>query len=139
MQTVLIAHSDNRFASALAAALHSAGYHSAICAGAQPPLLSCARLEEGACPLAAEAQVLIYDPDLVGLDHDGRLRRLAVETAYARPGVPLLLAWAGEAEPPSVAVILEQAPEAQRAARERGALVAQIRALVGPPEQLSSR
>jgi hypothetical protein len=133
MQTAVIAQRDNRFASAVAAALSSAGYRTLICAGSHPPGGTCTRLELGACPLTDEADVLIYEPGLIGLDREGLIHWLAVESARTHPSVPLLLAWQGEEVPASARAVAEQAPDAQFAVRELTGLVEQVRSLIGPP------
>lgn len=133
MQTAVIAQRDNPFASALAAALSSAGYRTLLCRGAQPPGGTCVRLEIGACPLTAEAQIMVYEPGLIGLDREGLIHWLAVESARSHPGVPMLLAWQGEDVPASAKAVADQAPEVHYAVRDPAGLVRQVRELIGPP------
>lgn len=133
MRTILIAHRDAALASSLAAGLLAAGYRTITCPGPWPPALRCIRCDVGYCPLTEGADLLIYDPELVGRDGRGRLHRLAVDTARAHPDVPILLAWQGEAEPPGVAEIRAEVGELPRAETDPERLVEQVRRLVGPP------
>ncbi|MBI4494671.1 MAG: hypothetical protein HY690_17990 [Chloroflexi bacterium] len=130
MRTVLIAHREASFASCLAAKLVAVGYRTITCPGPWPPL-RCIRCDVGFCPLTEAADLLIYDPDLVGYDLADRAHSLAVDSAAAHADLPLLLAWRGAEEPPSVAAIKAQVPRAQRASA--GDLVGQVWHLVGPP------
>lgn len=133
MRTVLIAHRDASFASSLATPLLQAGYRTITCPGPWPPALRCIRCDVGYCPLTEAADVLIYDPNLVGYDGQGSAHALAVDSAQAHPDVPLLLAWPEAEEPTATETIASQVARVQRASREAGALVEQVWSLVGPP------
>ena len=133
MRTVLIAQLNSRFANALAAPLAEAGYRTITCPGPWPPALRCIRCDVGFCPLTEAADLLIYDPDLVGYDEEGRRHRLATDSAYAHPDLPLLLAWPQEEQRPSLDIILEEVPRARLAAFEPDKLVEQVWELIGPP------
>ena len=133
MRTILIAEPNSEFADTLAGPLMAAGYRVATCPGPWPPELRCIRCDIGYCPLTEAADLMIYSPDLIGYATDGAPQVLAIETGKAHPNVPLLLAWPGEEEPPSVQAIRIDVPNVQVAARGAEALVAQIQQLLGPP------
>ncbi len=132
MRTVLIAQADQEFAEVLANPLSAAGYHTITCPGPWPPALRCIRCDVGYCPLTEQADLLIYDPDLLGYDAQGNPHRLAAESAAAE-AVPLLLAWPGPDEPATAAEVLARVPTAARAARDPADLVDQVRRLIGDP------
>jgi hypothetical protein len=92
MRTVLIAQRDEAFAEGLAAQLRSTGFRVITCPGPWPAQ-RCIRCDVGYCPLTETADAMIYDPELTGVDRDGRAYNLAVDSANAHPDVPLLLAW----------------------------------------------
>lgn len=133
MRTVLIAHHDTAFASRLSAAVLDAGYRTIICPGPWPPATRCIRCDVGYCPLTEGADLLVYDPELVGKDDRGFLHTLAVDTARAHPEVPVLLAWVGEDQPASVEAIRAEVSRIGIAARDPRALAYQVEALIGPP------
>ena len=133
MRTVLIAQADPPFANTLADILSSGGYHTITCPGPWPPALRCIRCDVGYCPLTEQADLMIYDPDLLGYDAQGNPHRLAIESAIEERGVPLLLAWPGADEPASVAEVLAKVSTAVLAARDRAALLDQVRQLIGAP------
>lgn len=133
MRTVLIAQQDVEFANSLAADLAAVGYRTVTCPGPWPPAVRCIRCEVGYCPLTEAADLLIYDPDLVGLDANGEVHLLAAESAIAHPDVSLLLAWPGDEEPASLASVLAEVPSARRAPKEPGKLAELAWELAGPP------
>jgi hypothetical protein len=104
MRTILIAHRDMAYASALAAELRGWGYRVIDCPGPQPPVLRCIRCDKGYCPLSEGADLMIYDPQLVALDEAGQTRNLAIDSAQAHPDVPMLLAWFSD-NPPDVGTL----------------------------------
>jgi hypothetical protein len=99
MRTILIAHRDAAYATALAAELRSWGYRVIECPGPLPPALRCIRCDKGYCPLSEGADLMIYDPQLVALDEARRPHSLAVDSALAHPDVPMLLAWPSQTPP----------------------------------------
>jgi hypothetical protein len=128
MRSILIAHRDPVFAERLAAELRTAGYRITFCPGPWPPARRCIRCDVGYCPLTEGAELMIYDPELTGVDERGGECNLALDSALAHPDVPMLLAWAAAA-PPSVGTlgdIRARAPHVRIAARETDALVPQI-------------
>ncbi len=134
MRTILIAHRDVNFASALAGALGAAGYRTIICPGPWPPTLRCIRCDVGYCPLTEGTDAMIYDPGLRGVGKNGpEGENLAIDSGLAHPDVPLLLAWTGTSEPSEVSDVLLRVPTAQRAAPDTADLVEQVRDLVGAP------
>ena len=132
MRTVLIAQADPRFANQLADVLSTAGYHTITCPGPWPPALRCIRCDVGYCPLTEQADLMIYDPDLLGYDAQGNPHRLAAESAAAE-AVPLLLAWPGPDEPATLAEVLARVPTAALAATDPADLIEQVRQLIGAP------
>ena len=130
MLSVLIAQRDAEFANSLAALLEVAGYRPIICAGPWPPALRCIRCDIGYCPLTKAADVMIYDPDLVGYDAAGQAHLLAVQSAQAHPDVPMLLAWPADEAPESLTMVMACAGTTQIAATEPHELVEQIQRLV---------
>jgi hypothetical protein len=136
MRTIVIAEPDRTFADRLAQPLRTAGYRVATCPGPWPPELRCIRCDIGYCPLTEGADLLIYNPDLLGYGIDGAPHLLALDTGEAHPDVPLLLAWAGEEEPSSVARILATVPNALRAASDPAPLLDQVKRLIGGPTDL---
>lgn len=132
MRTILIAHHDQSFAEHLAAELHEGGYRVIDCAGPWPPKFRCIRCDKGYCPLTESADLMIYDPELTGLDELGRPYNLAVDSAHAHPEVPMLLAWP-QTDPPDVGTlrsIKAEVPQVHVAASEPGARLRQIRELI---------
>lgn len=136
MRTIVIAEPNSAFADLLARPLITEGYRVATCPGPWPPELRCIRCDIGYCPLTEGADLLIYNPDLVGYADDGVPHLLALDTGKAHPDVPLLLAWAGDEEPASVSRILAELPNGLRAAPDTDALLDQIRKLIGGPTDL---
>jgi len=138
MRTILIAHHDRTFSDQLAAELREGGYHVIDCPGPWPPELRCIRCDTGYCPLTESADLMIYDPDLTGLDDRGQPYNLAVDSARAHPDVPLLLAWAPTDVPDAgtLRAIKAQAPQVHGAAREPAARLRQIRDLLASGSQL---
>lgn len=132
MRTILIAHHDPLFAEQLAAELRKEGYRVIDCPGPWPPRSRCIRCDKGYCPLTESAELMIYDPQLTGLDELGRRYNLAVESARAHPEVPLLLAWP-RTDPPDVGTlraIKAEVPHVHVAASEPDARLRQIRELI---------
>jgi hypothetical protein len=128
MRTILIAHRDAAFAERLASQLRGAGYRVITCPGPWPPASRCIRCDVGYCPLTEGAELMIYDPELTGIDERGRAYNLAVDSALAHPEVPLLLAWP-EADAPDVGTLRDirtQAASVRLAAGTPEALVRQI-------------
>jgi hypothetical protein len=80
MRTILIAHHDQTFAEQLTAELRAGGHRVIDCAGPWPPELRCIRCDRGYCPLTESADLMIYDPDLTGLDQLGEPYNLAVDS-----------------------------------------------------------
>src|SRR5262249_57951599 len=105
MRRVLIAEPNTDFASSLARPLMAAGYRVATCPGPWPPECRCIRCDVGYCPLTEGTDLMIYSPDLVGYGPDGPPHLLALDSGLAHPDIPLLLAWAGDDEPPGVQLI----------------------------------
>ena len=99
MRTILIAHRDAAYATALAAELRSWGYRVIDCPGPRPPALRCIRCDKGYCPLTEGADLMIYDPHLVAVDETGQSHNLAIDSALAHPDVPMLLAWPSQTPP----------------------------------------
>jgi hypothetical protein len=133
MRTIVIAEPNRDFADSLARPLIVAGYRVATCPGPWPPELRCIRCDIGYCPLTEGADLMIYNPDLLGYGVDGAPHLLALDTGRAHPDVPLLLAWAGTEEPASVSSILAEVPNALRAAPDSAALLNQVAKLIGGP------
>lgn len=138
MRTVLIAHANAAFANTLSSRLVLAGYRTITCPGPWPPALRCIRHDVGYCPLTEGADLLVYDPDLIGYDADGRVHSLTIESAQAHPDVPMLLAWQGNDPPASVGVIRAEVPTALPAASDPEAFVDQVRELIGPPYEATT-
>src|ERR1700738_3481281 len=138
MQTVLIAHHDQAFAEQLAAELREGGYHVIDCAGPWPPELRCIRCDTGYCPLTESADLMIYDPQLTGLNDLGQPYNLAVDSAQAHPEVPMLLAWAPTDVPDAgtLRAIRAQGPQVPGAAREPAARLRQIGDLLATASKL---
>ena len=134
MQTILIAHADTAFAEKLTRELRAGGYSVIDCAGPWPPAQRCIRCDTGYCPLTEAADLMIYDPDLTGLDAEGNWHNLAVESALAHPEVPMLLAWSPAEVPDfgSLRGIRALAPHVHAAAHEAEALLRQIRNSLAP-------
>lgn len=133
MRTILIAQRDVGFATSLAVGLMAGGYRIVACPGPWPPRFHCIRHDAGYCPITEAADLMIYAPEMTGVDDDGTVHNLAVDSANAHPDVPMLLAWPADTEPASVEAILREAPTARRADEDPEALLAQVRALVGAP------
>jgi hypothetical protein len=132
MHTVLIAHHDVSFAEHLAAELRSSGYYTIVtCPGPWPPQ-RCIRCDKGYCPLSEGADLMIYDPQLTSLDANGTAHNLAVDSALAHPGVPMLLAWSPGSVPDAgtLRFIRTEAPWVHVAAREQSGLLGQVRELL---------
>jgi hypothetical protein len=131
MRTILIAQHDVSFAEQLATELRHGGYRVIVCSGPPPPQ-RCIRCDTGYCPLTDGADLMIYDPGLIGVDAGGRRHYLAVDSALAEPEVPLLLAWSPESAPDeqTLRAIQTQAPGIQVAARSAPALLRQIEDLL---------
>ena len=138
MRTILIAHHDRTFSDQLAAELREGGYHVIDCPGPWPPELRCIRCDTGYCPLTESADLMIYDPDLTGLDDRGQPYNLAVDSARAHPDVPLLLAWAPTDVPDAgtLRAIKVEAPGVHAAAREPAARLRQIKDLLASGSKL---
>ena len=138
MRTILIAHHDQTFAEQLTAELRAGGYRVIDCAGPWPPELRCIRCDRGYCPLTESADLMIYDPDLTGLDKLGQPYNLAVDSARAHPEVPMLLAWAPAHIPDAgtLRAIKADAPMVHAAARQPAARLRQIHDLLAASSQL---
>jgi hypothetical protein len=136
MRMILIAEPDSASADRLATPLIAAGFRVATCPGPWPPELRCIRCDVGYCPLTEAADLMIYNPDLLGYGADGAPHLLALDSGKAHPDVPLLLAWDGDEEPSSASIILTQLPSAERAASGSLALVDQVESLIGRPTDL---
>jgi hypothetical protein len=134
VETILIAHRDATFAEHLTTELRKGGYRVIDCGGPWPRIERCIRCDKGYCPLPESADLMIYDPQLTGLDQDGHRRNLAVESALAHPEVPLLLAWGPDSAPDAgtLRAIRADAPNAHVAAHEPGGLLREIRRLLAP-------
>ena len=78
MRTILIAHDDHAFAEQLTTELREGGYRVIDCAGPWPPELRCIRCDKGYCPLTENADLMIYDPELIALNDLGQPYNLAV-------------------------------------------------------------
>jgi hypothetical protein len=132
MHTIMIAHHDARYAEHLAAPFRADGHYIVItCPGPWPPL-RCIRCDMGYCPLTEGADVMIYDPRLMTPEAEGQRRSLAVESALAHPGIPMLLAWSPEALPDAGTLreIRASVPWAHVAAHDQAALLRQVNALL---------
>jgi hypothetical protein len=138
MRTILIAHHDHAFTEQLTAEMREGGYRVIDCAGPWPPELRCIRCDKGYCPLTESADLMIYDPELTGLNDLGQPYNLAVDSARAHPEVPLLLAWAPTDVPDAdtLRTIRAQAPQVHGAAREPAARLRQIHDLLAAGSQL---
>src|SRR5947209_4314251 len=138
MRTILIAHHDQAFAEQLTSELREGGYRVIDCAGPWPPELRCIRCDKGYCPLTESADLMIYDPDLTGLDKLGQPYNLAVDSARAHPEVPMLLAWAPAHIPDAgtLRAIKADAPAVHAAARQPAARLRQIHDLLAASSQL---
>ena len=132
MKTILVAQRDEAFAEQLTAELRRGSYHVIDCAGPWPPELRCIRCDKGYCPLTESADLIIYDPDLTGLNELGQPYNLAVDSARAHPEVPMLLAWSPADVPDAgtLRAIKAQAPQVYAAAREPAARLRQIHELL---------
>ena len=139
MRTILIAHHDQAFAEQLTAELREGGYRVIDCAGPWPPVLRCIRCDKGYCPLTESADLMIYDPELTGLNDLGQPYNLAVDSALAHPEVPLVLAWAPTAVPDAgtLRTIRQQVPQVHAAAREPAARLRQIHELITTGSKLA--
>jgi hypothetical protein len=128
MRSILIAHRDRAFAEQLAAKLRNAGYRVMFCPGPWPPAQRCIRCDVGYCPLTEGAELMIYDPNLTGLDERGRAYNLAIDSAVAHPDVPMLLAWPPSGAPDlgTLRDIRARAPHVCLGAREMDVLVRQV-------------
>ena len=136
MHTVLIAHGNPNVANLLDAQLKDAGYRTVTCGGPWPPKLRCIRCDVGYCPLTEGADLMIYDPELVGIDDEGNVYNLALDSARAHPEVPMILV-SGSEESSRTSEIIAQAPHVVRAASTGAELVAQLRsALTSTPGQV---
>lgn len=127
MHTVLIAHRDVDFAEQLAGQLRAGGYHTIVsCPDARPPAGCICRLE------SVEADVMIYDPHMMADKADGRRHNLALDSALARPNVPLLLAWSPSTVPDvgTLRAIRAAGPRVHIAAQEPADLLRQIHDLL---------
>ena len=132
MRTILIAHRDVTFAEQLAAELRQSGYHVIDCPGPWPPAERCIRCDKGYCPLTEAADLMIYDPLLTAVDSQGQRYNLAVDSARAHPGIPMLLAWSPD-QAPDAAVhsdIRAEAPRVHAARRTSTARLKQVRDLI---------
>jgi hypothetical protein len=132
MRSILIAHRDPAFAEHLESDLRAAGYRVILCPGPWPPARRCIRCDVGYCPLTEGVDLMIYDPELTGVDEHGRQYNLAVDSARAHPDVPLLLAWPATASPDvgTLRDVRRQALHARAAARTPDALLRQIDGLL---------
>ena len=138
MRTILIAHHDQAFSEQLSVELRGGGYRVIDCAGPWPPELRCIRCDKGYCPLTESADLMIYDPDMTGLNDLGQPYNLAVDSARAHPDVPMLLAWAPGDVPDAetLRAIRAQAPQVHGAARAPAARLRQIGELLAAGSQL---
>jgi hypothetical protein len=138
MRTILIAHRDQAFAEQLAGELRGDGYRVIDCAGPWPPEQRCIRCDRGYCPLTESADLMIYDPELVGINELGAPCNLAVDSARAHPDVPMLLAWAPSDVPDAgtLRAIKAEAPAVHGAAREPAARLRQIHDLLAAGTQV---
>jgi hypothetical protein len=123
MRTVLIAKENLESGTARVKLLSAAGYNVITCPGPWPPE-RCIRRDVGYCPLTEGADLMIYDPKLVGRDHAGRTYNLAIDSGLAHPDVPLVL------ETDEAAARIEAVPGAEIAERETSAFLAQVRRLL---------
>ena len=138
MRTILIAHHNQAFAEQLAVELRECGYRVIDCSGPWPPQLRCIRCDRGYCPLTESADLMIYDPELTGLNDLGQPYNLAVDSARAHPEVPMLLAWAPTDAPDvgTLRAIKGEAPHVHAAAREPVARLRQIKKLLAASSKL---
>ena len=138
MRTILIAHHDQAFAEQLTTELREGGYRVIDCAGPWPPELRCIRCDKGYCPLTESADLMIYDPNLTGLDDLGHNYNLAVDSARAHPEVPMLLAWSPTDVPDAgtLRAIKAEARQVHGAAREPAARLRQIHELLATASKL---
>jgi hypothetical protein len=134
MYTILIAHRDVEFAEKLGSVLQDGGYRVIGCPGPWPPVECCIRCDVGYWPLTEGADLMIYDPWLTALNRGGERYNLALDSALAHPEIPMLLAWSPADEPDfgTLRGIRNLAPHVHAAARERMALLRQIRSLLAP-------
>ena len=126
MRTVLIAHRDPAIADSLEADLSRAGYHINTCPGPFPPKLCCIQCDTGYCPLTDAADVLIYDPTLVGLGVSGAYQNLALESARAHPDIPMLVTAFTEGEAQAAPGVMARAENVFIAAQDRAEMLVQI-------------
>jgi hypothetical protein len=140
MRTILIAHHDQALAQRLTAELREGGYRVIDCAGPWPPRLRCIRCDKGYCPLTESADLMIYDPNLTGLDDLGHSYNLAVDSARAHPEVPMLLAWSPTEVPDAgtLRAIKAEARQVHAAAREPAARLRQIHELLATASKLET-
>jgi hypothetical protein len=135
MRTILIAQRDVIFAERLATELRKGGYRIIVCPGPPPPQ-RCIRCDKGYCPLTEGADLMIYDPRLTTVDSDGRVHRLAADSATAHPDVPVLLAWSAASAPDlgTLRAIRAEAPNVCVAEEAPADLLRQIGKLLTPAE-----
>jgi hypothetical protein len=138
MRSILVAHHDPVFAEQLTAELREGGYRVIDCAGPWPPQLRCIRCDKGYCPLTESADLMIYDPELTGLNDAGQPYNLALDSARAHPEVPMLLAWAPTHVPDTgtLRAIEVQAPQVHVAAHEPATRLRQIHELLATAPEL---
>jgi hypothetical protein len=130
MRTVLIAHRDPAIADSLEADLRHAGYHITTCPGPFPPKVSCIQCDTGYCPLTDAADVLIYDPTLMGLNRAGASQNLAVESALAHPDIPMLVTAFSDAEVEAAPGVMARAENVAIAAQDRSEILLQVNQFV---------
>src|ERR1700694_5486494 len=129
MRTVLIAHRDPAIADSLNADLRREGYHVNTCPGPFPPKLRCIQCDTGYCPLTDAADLLIYDPTLVGLGAGGTYQNLAVESARAHPDIPMLVTAFTEGEAKAAPRVMPRAQNVVLAAQDRSEILLQANQL----------
>jgi hypothetical protein len=132
VHTILIAHRDRAFAEDLSTVLRTAGFHVIVRHGPWPAGERCIRCDIGYCPLAAGADVMIYDPGLSVVNAQGERCHVAGDTALAHPDVPMLLAWSPRSVPDlgTLRAIRARAPRVRVARRDAAALVQQVQFLL---------
>jgi hypothetical protein len=72
--------------------------------------MRCVRCDVGYCPLTEGADLMIYEAEMTGLDHEAHAQDLALQSALAHPDTPMILVWHTAEEPAVVARILNAAP-----------------------------